>query len=800
MSNTHNQYHTGEDTERLEALTEGVEIPEDEEFSLESILAEFGRGEAEPAPEEESAEILEEEEAQTIETVISAVVRAETSDPTETAAAAAAPENGEAEPVSDEAAPEIAEPTTEPAQEEEPVSLHKKVLRFPGRFRREPAEEEKSVIPPADEDISAPLGTPPAPEMEEEPEENLSEKNPPEENTSEEESPLVALEDVMSQTVGAVLEEQEDAILDEPVPLGERLQLWAARAQRTVAAVRRRIAEKKSAPWQEPVEEEEDEPEEDLEFAAREEKRRCKRVRRQMLLTAIPMFLAVALTAVETWKPEWMPELWRGEVMLRCGVMGGLLLLTALCAMEVWRTGWKSLRHGKVRCEAAAVLPLLAVLGDCVYCAVTGQAQHLPLAAPVAVLIWLCLVGQLLTASMRREIYRLTDLGGCPPYAVAQTAAGACKQKGKIRGFYRLSQEEDLSRRWQKVLVPLVLAACTLLSGVVCLGGERMDEFFWVWSALLASSLPFSLPLTGALPLRNLNRRLGRSGCAVAGYAGAAWAGGSRRMVVGDSDVFPPGTVSLNGLKIYGEEIGKVTSYAATVTRAAQSQLAPIFDQMLMSEGGHYEELQDLHYYEEGGVEGTIHGETVTMGSAYCMKKLHITLPRELKVKTGVFLAVDGQLIAIFAIKYQPSRNVEWALRALRRSRIEPVLAVRGANITPGLLKRKFGVDAKVVYPDISTRLALSDLRGEKARCACAVLYREGLMPFAEMVTGSRRCRKVVKAGTMLCWLGSLCGLLLSYYLTNAAAYQSLTGGSLLLFQLLWLLPVWLLASLIKYE
>ncbi len=798
MSNTHNQHHSGEETERLPNLKEGVEIPAEDEFSLESILAEFGRGEAEPAPQEESTEIPSEADSRRVADLISTVVREESAEPSDLSSPPAASEKAEAVPASMEEVQMSAQLPPEPVQEEANLPLHKKVLRFPGKFRRETVSE-KSVIPPVDEDISSPLGTPSAPEADEGIEDAAEEKSA-DGDSREEKPPLISVEDVMSQTVDAVLEDQEDAILDEPVPLTERLQLWATKAQRTAAALRRRIAERKRVPWQEPAEEEENEPEEDLEFAAREEKRRCKRLRRQMLLAAVPMLLAVAVTAVETWKPEWMPELWHKEVLLRCGVMGGVLLLTALCAMEVWHTGWKDLRSGKFHCEAAAAVPLLAVLGDCIYCAVTGQTLHLPLAAPAAVLIWLCLVGQLLTASMRREIYRLTDLGGCPPYAVAQTAAGACKQKGKIRGFYRLSQEEDFSRRWQKPLLPLVLAACTLLSGVVCLSGKRTDEFFWVWSALLTSSLPFSLPLTGALPLRNLNRRLGRSGCAVAGYAGAAWAGYSRRMVIGDTDVFPPGTVSLNGLKIYGEEIGKVTSYAATVTRAAQSQLAPIFDQLLMSEGGHYETLQDLHYYEEGGVEGTIHGETVTMGSAYCMKKLHINLPRELKVKTGVFLAVDGQLIAIFAIKYQPSRNVEWALRSLRRSRIEPVLAVRGANITPGLLKRKFGVDAKVVYPDISTRLALSDLCGEKAHRAYAVLYREGLMPFAETVTGSRRCRKVVKAGTVLSLLGSLCGLLLSYYLTHAAAYQSLTGGSVLLFQLLWLLPIWLLASLIKYE
>lgn len=52
-------------------------------------------------------------------------------------------------------------------------------------------------------------------------------------------------------------------------------------------------------------------------------------------------------------------------------------------------------------------------------------------------------------------------------------------------------------------------------------------------------------------------------------------------MVVTDDDLFPPGTVSLNGLKLYGEEIGKVVSYAATAAQAAGSQLTPLFDQLL---------------------------------------------------------------------------------------------------------------------------------------------------------------------------------------------------------------------------
>ena len=345
----------------------------------------------------------------------------------------------------------------------------------------------------------------------------------------------------------------------------------------------------------------------------------------------------------------------------------------------------------------------------------------------------------------------------------------------------------------------LALAAASILAAVVCFGGEGQPvRPLWIWSALLSGGLPLALPVAGTLPLSSLNRRLNRSGSAVAGYAGASAITAARRMVVTDDDLFPPGTVSLNGLKLYGEEIGKVVSYAATAAQAAGSQLTPLFDQLLASEGGTHLHLEDLRFYEDGGIGGTIRGESVTMGSAYFMKKHHVSLPRDLKLKTGVFLAVDGQLIAIFAIKYQPSRNVEWALRAMRRNRITPVLATRSANITPALLKRKFRLDARPLYPDISTRLALSELTEGRGR-PHAIIYRDGLMAFAETVIGSRRMRRAVRDGTVLSWLGGLSGLLLAYYFTSVGAFAALSALNFLCFLLLWLLTVLLLAGLVRH-
>ena len=176
-------------------------------------------------------------------------------------------------------------------------------------------------------------------------------------------------------------------------------------------------------------------------------------------------------------------------------------------------------------------------------------------------------------------------------------------------------------------------------------------------------------------------------------------------------------------------------------------------------------------------------------GTASFCRKRGVTLPTGLKLHTGMFLAVDGALIAVFAVKYMAAENVDWALHALARAHITPVLAVRDGNITPALLKRKFGTDARAVYPQLSTRLALSEKGGAKP---CALIYREGLMPYAELAVGSKRLCRAVRAGNILSLLGSVAGTMVSVYLSFVAAYALFTPFTLLAF-----LALWALAALI---
>ena len=708
-------------------LLQGVEPTE--EYSLEDILAEFGQGAAEPAPEP-----------------------APKPEPTP------APEPE----------PDIP-PEPDPANSPEP---------------QPPAEEEPE--PPA---------KPEPPEPEEAPEEPEEEPEEQPEEAPEEEPPKISIEQVMSETVSAVLEETDDEILEEREPLRERAERLVLSAAERLRALRER-RKKSGGAWEQPEREEPDEPlepEPDMDTAAREEKQLCRRLRKDLLHLSIPTALLIVLSVCDGL--GFVPAVWQELDVLRGAVMGAGLLVSILLARPVWLEALEKLRARHIGCEAACAVVCAVCLAHCVFASIAGGP--LPYAACASALLWASESGLLLMSESRWESFRLADLGGAPPYVVSVTAAGACKQRGSLAGFYRTTVRPGPAERWQVILTPLLLTAATVLTGVVCVGGGKMNQVLWVWSAILSATVPLSLPLTGALPLRRLSRHLARSGSAAAGYQGARAVSTSKRMVLTDSDLFPPGTVELNGLKIYGEEIGKVVSYAATLASAAQSPLSPIFEQLLAAESGVRQPLEDLQFYEEGGFGGTIHGETVMMGSAYFMKQSKVTLPRDLKLKTGVFLSVDGQLIAIFAIKYQASRNVDWALRAVRRNRIQPVLAVREGNVTPGLLKRKFSFDVKPVYPDVSTRLALSELTEQRGE-PNAVIYREGLMPFAETVIGSRRLLRAVRAGTILAYFGALAGLLLSYYLTGLGSTDLLHPMQMLGYLALWLVPPVLLSGLVK--
>ena len=486
---------------------------------------------------------------------------------------------------------------------------------------------------------------------------------------------------------------------------------------------------------------------------------------------------------------------WSGDAKFQSLALLICLLLVAVLCRQVFIRGVEMLL--KRRCTSELLISLSAVVCvlDCAARLVLAQRTAvMPYASVSCLALVFALWGCCEESRGFYDTFHVAAMDDEPPYLVTETEKGACKQKGAVPGFYTTAARDNTTVIWQTVLLPLVLVASIVFAGLTSLGQDRGSDFLLNWSAILSAGATFALPLCWGLPWAKLTRRLQKVGCALAGWSGAERISRRKSIIVTDMDLFPPGTMQLNGIKVYGEELKKAVSYAASMARSAACGLERLFDGLLRSELGQYEKVDDFSFYKEGGYSATIHGESVLLGTASFMRKMSVRLPGDITLKTGIFLAVDRELTAVFAVKYKPSENVDFALRMLRRSGITPILASRDPNITPALLKRKFHKRVKVEYPDLTERVALSEAEKDRGMPR-ALLFREGLLPYADTVAGSCRLCGTVRRAVILSLVGSAAGTLLAAYMASLSAYSLMSPLALEVFLLLWTLPVLLMAD-----
>ena len=164
-------------------------------------------------------------------------------------------------------------------------------------------------------------------------------------------------------------------------------------------------------------------------------------------------------------------------------------------------------------------------------------------------------------------------------------------------------------------------------------------------------------------------------------------------------------------------------------------------------------------------------------------------LPASVSSKTVVCLAVDGELAAVFTVKYAAAEPVEYALRILRRNGFKLALATRDGTLTPKFMKARFGVNGTSELLELDERLALSEPDRE-AEGPDGILYRDILLPYAFLAVDSRRLCQTVMVGNLISIFSSISGALLGFYLTFTYSYSVLTPMLLLTFLLLWAVPM----------
>lgn len=477
--------------------------------------------------------------------------------------------------------------------------------------------------------------------------------------------------------------------------------------------------------------------------------------------------------------------------------MAGLLAGAMLLGIDILLLGLGRMFKLQMGMDTLLSFAAIATLGDTV-CLILQDTR--PDQLPYCSVVALCLTCTMWGAWHKRLGNRAacrTAASSREPYLVTADEGKwngrntYTKWMGSPLGFGRQIQGSDGAQRIFHVACPLLFVACLLFSALATVGQGRTDDFLWTLSATLTASSSLSGALCFGLPWHKISRRLAGMGAAIPGWDGIKAARNNCGILIGDQDLFPVGSISLNGIKIFGDfSVEKSVAVTATLIRDSGSGLHKVFHDLLRSQGAIYRRASHLEFHEGGGVSADIRGEQVLVGSAAFMNLMEIRLPSGLNVKNAIFCAIDNELAGIFALNYNLNGSIDPALTALIGNGVRPVLCTRDFNLIPATLSRRFKLPVdKMDFPAVERRVELSEENQEHSPILAAVLCREGLGPYAEAVVASRRLRWATRVSALVSCLGSVLGVVLAYYLAYVGAYSSLSAANLLIFMFMWSIP-----------
>jgi hypothetical protein len=233
------------------------------------------------------------------------------------------------------------------------------------------------------------------------------------------------------------------------------------------------------------------------------------------------------------------------------------------------------------------------------------------------------------------------------------------------------------------------------------------------------------------------------------------------------------------------------------VVSAAGTGLSALFEQVLDNHNGRHYDAYNLTHFENGGVQAVVEGETVLLGSATFLKEQGIEIPENARLSFAVYMAIDGELSGLFAISYDRSRATMAGLGTLCSYRqLKPILADGDFLVSPGFLRAKFGINPnRITVANGELRDLLSVMEPDEEAPVTVLSTKNSFASLSYGLTGARALHSASFLGLIVNMAGGIIGIGIMLTLTILGATALLTPLNVILYQLIWSVPGFLLTE-----
>ena len=468
--------------------------------------------------------------------------------------------------------------------------------------------------------------------------------------------------------------------------------------------------------------------------------------------------------------------------------LGVISLLLLACAVGVsYDVIYQGLRQlGGSHYGSEAFLPFLSVAGivEAIFAIIAGR---LPFCALVCVNLLCALWAQQRQAEALRSAALVLESASVHGVRKVEGAwqghSAAARGEADAEFFETMLESDGPQKKVLRIYVPIAIVLSLLLAGLAALLGKI--DFFWVWTALLLVASPVSCFLCFALPNGLLAERLAGKKAALCGWYGARVLSSCDALFLKNGELFPEGSLKLSGVKVFGSyRSNQVMSYAAAVLQGAGCDAASV----LTAPGEPLPLLGALRAFDEGGFSSEIGADTVLVGTLNFLKRMGTHCERGARVRQALYVAINGELAGLIALRYEASTGVQRALKSLSASGAPtPVITGGDVLITPTMLRAKFRLSLdRLVCPPLRERLRCASVTADGEDLQGALVAKDGLEPISAVCMGARALVTAVRTALALSVLAGAVGMIVIFLLATTDGMALVTCAKLLGFTLIW--------------
>ncbi|CAB1240496.1 membrane protein of unknown function [Ruminococcaceae bacterium BL-6] len=382
------------------------------------------------------------------------------------------------------------------------------------------------------------------------------------------------------------------------------------------------------------------------------------------------------------------------------------------------------------------------------------------------------------------------------------------RKTGFFRNFLRNSYEPDPGELASQTTAPVLFVCSLLLCAASLILTKSFSGAVTAFAAAACIGAPFTNMLSTNLPMSRLCGLARRCGTMLVGYPSVEHFCNTNAVLMDAKDLFPRGTVILNGLKTFGgQRIDEAILDATAMMGMTGGPLSDLFDQIIKNRREILPKAENISYEDERGVAGWVAGRRTLVGNRHLLEQHGIEPPSHdyeskylLGGKKVVYLASAGELVAMFVISYNSDKRRALELQRMEQNGISLIVRTSDPNVTPDFLAECFGIDSHSVRI-LPERLGAvyQKLTGETAENADALFVTKG-RPTAMMrlLVACVREKSNVTLATALQSVGVILGFVLVAFLVLYSGLRQLTTTALVLYELFWILAVLLIPRLRK--